>query len=250
MLDPFATELAVPADRRDALRAYIEGESEWFHSINFEGGLVTPGRDPSSKKLHHLCLPRSLAGLSVIDIGAYDGFFSFHAEARGAARVVAADKYIWEMPDHAAIRNFRTIRDTIGSTVEQVIVDVPTSSASLNEQFDIVLFLGVLYHADNMIEYLNNVARITREVCVVETLVDNLNDTVASAALYDHGELNGDATNWWGPNLLATEVMLRRVGFRHVQLMNMWDVNTIDAIRGQPRLTPVRSGRAVFHAYK
>ena len=67
---------------------------EWFHSIEIEKGLVTPGRVPHwylLDMLKSLGFPESLEGLSVLDIGAWDGFFSFEAERRGAKRVVAYD---------------------------------------------------------------------------------------------------------------------------------------------------------------
>ena len=56
---------------------------------------MTRGVDDTPLRLARLDLPLSLAGESVLDIGAWDGFFSFEAERRGASRVVAADYYSW-----------------------------------------------------------------------------------------------------------------------------------------------------------
>ena len=67
----------------------------WYHTIDLGGGVVTKGIDDSALRLARLDLPQSLAGLTVLDIGAWDGFFSFEAERRGAARVVAADYFSW-----------------------------------------------------------------------------------------------------------------------------------------------------------
>ena len=67
----------------------------WYHTIDLGGGVVTRGIDDSPFRLARLDLPQSLAGLTVLDIGAWDGFFSFEAERRGAARVVAADYFSW-----------------------------------------------------------------------------------------------------------------------------------------------------------
>src|SRR5262245_24283763 len=70
---------------------------EWYHSIELAPGIITPGRRPIEawqKQLLDMRLP-DLHNKSVLDIGAYDGFFSFAAERAGAARVVALDHYAW-----------------------------------------------------------------------------------------------------------------------------------------------------------
>src|ERR1700731_3023867 len=67
----------------------------WFHAIELRAGLVTPGADATRERLDVLRIPRALSGRSVLDVGAWDGFFSFAAERRGAARVVAADYFAW-----------------------------------------------------------------------------------------------------------------------------------------------------------
>ena len=58
----------------------------WFHSIDLGHGIITPGCEPTAQKLRRLGLPEDLTGRTVLDVGAYDGFFSFEAERRGAAR--------------------------------------------------------------------------------------------------------------------------------------------------------------------
>ena len=82
--------------------------SPWHHSIDLGDGVVTPG----SKTPHHiwdelrrLRLPE-MAGKSVLDIGAWDGYYTFHAEHFGASRVVALDHYAWsiDFPKAAAYR--------------------------------------------------------------------------------------------------------------------------------------------------
>ncbi len=255
MQTKFDNRLIAPLKTRskshyNALADYVEGQRNWFHVIEFEGGLVTPGHDPSAKKLYHLCLPPSLAGMSVLDIGAFEGYFSFHAEARGATRVVALDSFMWEWPDSPAFKNFNMAREAIGSKVETIISTVEDMPAKCTEKFDIVLFLGVLYHAPNMVEYLRNCYAVTSQVCVIETLVDCLDAETAAAAYYPSGTLNNDSSNWWGPNLKTVTEMCQRVGFRHVEFVNLWDINTVAAIRQQDRFGALKSGRIVLHCYK
>ena len=78
----------------DALRTEVSS-IPWWHSIDLGDGVITPGIDDSPRKLHRLRLPQDLTGKSVLDIGAWDGFFSFEAERRGASRVLALDSYAW-----------------------------------------------------------------------------------------------------------------------------------------------------------
>jgi tRNA (mo5U34)-methyltransferase len=242
--------LPCSADQLEDLRAFIESEKDWFHRFEFQGGLTTPGPDPSGIKLHHLCLPQSLAGRSVLDLGAYEGYFTYQAEQRGADRVVAVDQYVWQLAGCSAFRNFKFIREMLRSKSEFVVAPAERSAEILQEQFDVVLFLGVLYHDPKMIEYLENAAALTKSVCVIETLLDRLDCDQATAALYDGSEINNDPTNSWAPNLRAMEIILRRAGFQYVELRNIWHLNTLDWINGASQFGAVRSGRAVFHAYK
>ena len=82
----------------DELREAV-AKIRWFHSIDLGSGIVTPGYDPSTaERAKGYGIPEDLRGKSVLDIGAWDGFFSFEAERRGASRVVAVDSYCWSGP--------------------------------------------------------------------------------------------------------------------------------------------------------
>src|SRR4026209_289227 len=67
----------------------------WYHTIDLGQGVVTRAAATTPERLPRVQLPEDLSGRSVLDIGAWDGFFSFEAERRGAARVVATDYYAW-----------------------------------------------------------------------------------------------------------------------------------------------------------
>ena len=82
------------AHELDTLRREVNG-IQWWHSIDLGNGIVTPGPDPTPARLREIQMPDDLSGLSVLDIGAWDGFFSFEAERRGAARVLATDSFCW-----------------------------------------------------------------------------------------------------------------------------------------------------------
>ena len=68
---------------------------EWWHKIDLGNGIITPGKVNTFEKLKRIGLPDDLTGKSVLDIGAWDGFYSFEAERRGASRVVAIDWVAW-----------------------------------------------------------------------------------------------------------------------------------------------------------
>ncbi|MBI3801228.1 MAG: DUF1698 domain-containing protein [Deltaproteobacteria bacterium] len=119
---------------------------EWFHSIDLGHGIVTPGRDRSSEKLEWIQLPAHLDGCTVLDIGAWDGFFSFEAERRGARRVLAVDSYCWGGEGWGTQGGFNLARRVLSSHVEDCEIEVLDLSPERVGTFDVVLFLGVLYH--------------------------------------------------------------------------------------------------------
>ncbi|MHC4083278.1 MAG: methyltransferase domain-containing protein, partial [Planctomycetota bacterium] len=122
------------------------GKIRWYHRIDLGDGVVTPGVDPSPQKLERLHLPEDLSGQTVLDVGAWDGFFSFEAERRGAARVLATDSYAWSGVDWGTKQGFELARARLGSTVQDMDVDVFDLSPQCVGVFDVTLFLGVLYH--------------------------------------------------------------------------------------------------------
>jgi tRNA (mo5U34)-methyltransferase len=236
----------------------------WFHAIELRPGLVTPGLDVTRERLDLLQIPQDLSGKTVLDVGAWDGFFSFEAERRGAARVVAADHYAWHGHDWSDKSGFELARRALGSSVEDVDVDVMDLSAEHIGTFDVVLFLGVLYHLRHPLLALERVASVTAGQLILETHVDLTWIHRPAMAFYPEAELNWDPTNWWGPNVSAVKAMLQVAGFRRVEVVTP-DSPGYRAVRtakrsahhlkhlAQHRTRPPRSvdqGRAVFHAFK
>ena len=221
-------------------------------------GIRTAGADNPDVRLPQLQLPVSLGGLSVLDIGAWDGFFSFECERRGAARVVAADYFSWHGDGWGAKAGFEIARQALGSRVEDVDIDVMDLSPERVGTFDIVLFLGVLYHLKNPIAALERVASVTRGTLILETVVDQVGIGRPVAAFYPHRELNNDPTNWWGPNPAAVVGMLGAAGFHSAHMVTRLPNAAYRAARaawhhvnGRNRFTlAFRQDRAVFHARK
>src|SRR5262245_51325353 len=118
----------------------------WWHKIDLGHGIVTPGPDPTPARLPELQIPHDLTGLSVLDIGAWDGFFSFEAERRGARRVLATDSFCWGQGGWGTKAAFELARRALGSRVEDLDIDPLDLSPDRLGTFDLVLFIGVLYH--------------------------------------------------------------------------------------------------------
>ena len=191
----------------------------WYHSIPLGHGMITPGYDHSSRRLPRLGLPDDLTGKSVLDIGAWDGFFSFEAERRGASRVLATDSFVWRSPEWGRA-GFDFARRVLHSRVEDKEIDVlDLSPEAVGGPFDLVLFLGVLYHLQNPLLALERVFSVTGYQLILGTRVDMLYHRRPAMAFYPGDELSHDPTNWWGPNPAAVEGMLRAVGFREVTVV-------------------------------
>jgi tRNA (mo5U34)-methyltransferase len=214
----------------------------WFHRIDLGHGIVTPGFDDTPTKLSQIHLPSNLMGKSVLDIGAWDGFFSFEAERRGASRVVALDGGVWKV-DSIGKAGFEFARKALNSKVEDVEMYVSDISPESLGQFDLVLFLGVLYHLPDPVGSFLKVASVARQDIIVETHVDLIEHTVPAIAFYPFDECANDPTNWCGPNQAAVEGMLRLAGFRTIKSFPMTPCPY--PVTGRK---PNQYGRMVFHA--
>ena len=173
----------------------------WFHSIEVGEGVVTPGyKTPAviKREVERMRFPE-LRGKSVLDINSWDGFYAFHAEKLGASSVTALDFYMWAMDlsEHSKYvkecrdqgvyperyetmpyykpkelpgkRGFELARELLGSQVKDRVGDFMAMDLDKLGTFDVVFFLGSLYHMENAFESLKRLARVTKEVAVIET---------------------------------------------------------------------------------
>jgi tRNA (mo5U34)-methyltransferase len=188
----------------------------WFHSIDLGNGISTDGVKPHSVLCAeaNMVLGMPLEGKTVLDIGAWDGFFSFEAERRGASRVLATDHFCWSGEGWGTKDGFNHAHAALGSSVESLDIDLAEITSRTVGVFDITLFLGVLYHLKDPLIALERVAEVTRECAVVETVtaMNRIDEPVMRFFLF--GELDNDGTNYWAPNHKCLENMLREVGFR------------------------------------
>ncbi len=214
----------------DALRRRVEELRPWFHNIYLPGGVQTaPDHwlgDFPRFKWEQIAphLPGDLHGRTVLDIGCNAGFYSFELAQRGA-KVTAIDS------DPHYLRQGRWVRDVLGLqdrvTFRQMqVYDLAREPG----RYDVVLFMGVLYHLRFPLLALEAVGRATRELLVLQSLT--MDDGPArvpppdlpmhrreeltapgwpKAAFVEH-RLQDDPTNWWVFNAPCIEAMLRSVG--------------------------------------
>ncbi len=215
---------------------------EWYHTIDLGNGIITPGADNTRERLPAVRMPSDLTGQSVLDIGAWDGFFSFEAERRGASRVLAVDSFSWQGDGWGTKDGFDCARRVLDSRVEDLEIEVMDLSPATVGTFDLVLFLSVLYHLKHPLLALERVASVCRHQLILWTQLDLMQIERPAVAFYPGSELNDDPTNWWAPNPPAVEGMLRTVGFNKVEMVSSWADQSGGSVAGR--------GNAVFHAWR
>ena len=210
--------------------AEIAALAPWFHNLHLPDGRQTapdhPLGDFPAFKWAEIAphLPADLDGWTALDIGCNAGFYSFELARRGA-HVVAVDV------DEHYLRQARWARERFGLE-EQVELRRMHVYDLLHRQqsFDLVLFLGVLYHLRYPLLALDAVAERVDRLLVVQTLTAPGDEVAEAPADLPFGErerlvepgwprlsfiersLADDATNWWAPNHACVEAMLRAAG--------------------------------------
>ncbi|HZS08959.1 MAG TPA: DUF1698 domain-containing protein [Blastocatellia bacterium] len=195
----------------------------WWHSIDLGNCLVTPGVHKLEELRDNYArfgLPQNMAGMRVLDIGCWDGFYSFESERRGA-EVVALD--CWR-PE-----KFFEAHRALKSKIEFHELSVYEVTKERLGSFDVVLFLGVLYHLRHPLLALERVCEVSRGVAVIEShIVDNVLSTPRPVMeFYEVDELGGQYDNWWGPNLECLTRMARAAGFVNAEVMRKDDLRGV-----------------------
>jgi tRNA (mo5U34)-methyltransferase len=210
----------------------------WWHIIDLGQGIVTPGKSDVPALLKRLNMPKDLHGKTVLDIGAWDGYYSFTAEQRGARRVLAVDSFVWQGNGGGSKAGFEFARRALDSKVEDMELEVLDISPERIGTFDLVLFLGVLYHMRHPLLALEKVYSVTSDMLILETHVDLMTCTWPAMRFYPEDDLDGDGSNWWGPNPAAVKKMLEVVGFRTVKIVGVYPSGDKE------------QGRLVAHAWR
>jgi tRNA (mo5U34)-methyltransferase len=233
----------------DAARAVLNRVPLWFHTFSLDrcSELYTPGvaRD---HRYRIRTLPADFSEMSVLDVGTFDGFYAFLAEARGARRVVAVDneqyrvwvKSRWGVELEGG-EGFRAIRELLRSKVEYRRFDA-FDLDQLEETFDFILCFGVLHRVDNPVGLLEVLRRrLSADGRVLLETYGSANralDASAAVHVYETGEVYArDDFVYWGFTPAGLRHLARDAGYDRFELL---DAPVID---GHPRVIgALRSG--------
>lgn len=215
----------------DRIRERVRELGPWFHNLELHGVSTAPdhflGDYPRVKwsRFAH-AIPADLSGKTVLDVGCNGGFYSLEMKCRGAERVVGIDT------EELYLAQARFAAEVSGVEVEFRNLSV-YDVARLGERFDLVIFMGVLYHLrhpllalDLLHEHVVGDALVFQSMLRGSDEVDELADDhpFSETAIFEQlgypklhfveRRYTGDSTNWWIPNRACAEAMLRSAGFR------------------------------------
>ncbi len=207
------------------VREMVDAVPVWYHSIPLRPGITTPGINDPARTLTYLDLPEDCTGMKALDLGTRDGFFAFELERRGA-QVLAVDYVSSEQT------GFSTVAKILNSNVTFRQDNIYSLTPEKIGTFDIVLFLGLLYHLPDPIQAIDLVRTLcTGRLCLETHAIDNglimpdgtmkplaeLSPQLADIPLmqfYPGKTLADDATNYWGPNLACLKGMVEECRFK------------------------------------
>jgi tRNA (mo5U34)-methyltransferase len=234
----------------DDLREKIAALPFWYHRIELPHGIVTPGWAPLNAEAYKI--PVDLKGKRVLDIGAWDGYWTFEALKHGAREVVAIDDFsdylgTLDKRDRKAWENFDLCRSALGypeemcRRIEMSVYDINEGNLGL---FDVVFFFGTLYHLRHPLLALDKIAAIcTHEICVESAVLDDYSPYQGGLGrgypgqqmimeFYPENQYGNNETNWWVPTLYCLMNMVRAAGFPSVEGWKFENPSALALCRG------------------
>lgn len=214
----------------EEIRARVDDLGSWFHNLDLRGIRTAPehsfGDFPNCKwRSFAHALPSDLTGRTVLDVGCNAGFYSLEMKRRGADRVVGIDQ------NEGYLAQARFAAEVCGLDIELKQLSV-YEVARLGERFDVVLFMGQLYHLRHPLLALDLLhEHAAKDLLVVQTLMRGSDAQFRAEDDYPFWEqavfeepgfprmhfienlYAGDPTNWWIPNRSCVKAMLRSAGF-------------------------------------
>ncbi len=227
-----------PLRARDEIEREIASLAPWFHNLQLPSGHETApdhplGDFPGTKwREMEPFLPSDLSGWTALDIGCNAGFYTFELARRGAVVTgIDHDEHYLRQARWAAVQHGVQERVQFG---RQSVYDLARSAA----RYDLILFMGVLYHLRHPLLALDLVAEHAQKLVVLQTLTlededdeirirraardvpfraDELVKPGWPTMAFIEKRLAGDPTNWWVPNHAAVEAMARSAGLDVVE---------------------------------
>ncbi len=247
----------------EEIEARVRALGDWFHNLDLQGVRTAPehflGDYPREFwRAIENTVPWDLRGKTALDVGCNAGFFSIEMKRRGADRVVGIDS------DPRYLAQARLASEITGADIELRQLDV-YDVAKLEEKFDVVLFLGVLYHLRHPLLALDLLRQhVTRDLLLVQTL---LRGSLAAPREWENDyffeetevfedprwpkmhfvehEYAHDWTNWWIPDRACAAAMLRSAGFaiQDNPMPQVFVCRAAELPTGSGAVYPAREGR-------
>lgn len=216
------------SDLQDRINAF----DFWYHRIDLPDGLVTPGWAPINRDSYGI--PESLEGKRVLDVGAWDGYWTFEALKRGAAEVVAIDDFsdqLGEDVKRTAWDTFDLCRDALGysedvcSRHDMTVYDI---TPEMFGTFDVVFFFGTLYHLRYPLLSLDKLSAVcTGNIFVESAILDDYSPYKGGLnfgypgnqmvmEFYPDKNYGKNESNWWAPTLSCMGSMVAAAGFSNI----------------------------------
>lgn len=225
----------------ERIREQIDKFPFWYHKIELPFGITTPGWAPLNTDAYGI--PGSLAGKRVLDVGAWDGYWTFEALKRKAVQAFAIDDFsdylgYLDNKDRKAWETFDTCREILGyeewqcPRLDMSVYDVTKETVGM---FDIVFCFGTLYHLRHPLLALDRLAAVCRDEIYVESaILDDFSpyrggighgypENQVVMEFYPDSQYGENTTNWWVPTLACLAQMVRSAGFDIVEGWKLTD---------------------------
>jgi len=194
--------------------SHSDSDSGWYHSFKFNDIVIEDGTRTSLLYQTRIIknLPEDLSGMSVLDIGTADGYYSFLCEYRGAEKVLAIDS--------GNFSGFKIAKKILDSKVEFQKLDLYDLD-QIEGTFDYIICLGVYYHLPDLVSAFKKFySKVTNKVFLSGHI---LREDSSIACLYDEYEMHPrDTSNWWAASPSCIQKIARRVGFSNCQLIDTY----------------------------
>jgi tRNA (mo5U34)-methyltransferase len=215
---------------REEIRQRVDALGPWFHNLDLKGVPTAPshflGDYPNVKwRRFSGIIPDRLDGKTVLDIGCNAGFYAMEMKRRGAERVLGLDT------DDEYLEQARFAAEVNGLRIEfrkMSAYDV----GQLREKFDLVIFMGVLYHLRHPLLALDLIhEHVAGDLLLFQSMqrgdsrvdpvdknydfwtTDQFDSPGYPKLHFIENKYADDPTNWWVPNRACAEAMLRSAGF-------------------------------------
>ena len=221
----------------EEIKTAVDSVPFWYHKIQLSDQVTTPGWAPIDADRY--MVPESLFGERILDVGAWDGYWTFEALKRGASWVTAIDDFsdslgVNDISRDDQWKTFDICKSALDARFCQRLTMSVYDIEKLGvEPFDRIFCFGVIYHLRHPLFALEKLRKVCKGTIHIETAVldqmqspytgEAIHPKACHAEFYPKDEFGSNNSNWWVPSLKCLGAMLEAAGFRNVKLWNLTD---------------------------